>query len=138
MKQLCTLLFFLFCFHFTSSAEIRGNSAVAMISAPEVAAIHCFHSDALPLTVFGDTIVHHRKHKLIAALLAFPLGVFGLHRIYLGTSTGVPFAYIATLGGGLGILPFIDFVMILLCKDVNTYAHNPAIFMWTRKKHPVK
>ena len=84
-------------------------------------------------TISTDT-VRHRKHKFIAAILAFPLGLIGLHRIYLGTSTGVPFLYLATFGGCFGVLPFVDFVLILLCKDVNTYAHNPGIFMWSRKK----
>jgi TM2 domain-containing membrane protein YozV len=84
--------------------------------------------------ISSDT-THHRKHKLIAALLAFPIiGVLGLHRAYLGTSPAVPMLYIATIGGVFGILPFTDFVLILLCKDVNAYAHNPKIFMWNKKK----
>ena len=82
----------------------------------------------------ADTAVHPRKHKLIAAALAFPLGVFGLHRIYLGSSKGMPVVYIATFGGAFGVLPFIDFVLILISKDVNTYANNPHVFMWSRPK----
>lgn len=85
-------------------------------------------------SIVKDSVLHHRKHKLIAALCAFPLGVFGLHRMYLGTSAKVPLIYIATFGGGFGILPFIDFVLILLNKDVNTYAHNPRTFMWSKPK----
>jgi len=75
-----------------------------------------------------------KKHKLIAALLAFPLGIFGLHRIYLGTSAVTTLAYIATFGGVFGILPFIDFVLILINRDVNTYANNKGVFMWSRPK----
>ncbi|HXB11227.1 MAG TPA: TM2 domain-containing protein [Bacteroidia bacterium] len=94
-----------------------------------------YDTPASSVIITGDTAVHrHRKHKLFAALLAFPLGVLGLHRLYLGTSPGVPFLYIITFGGAFGVLPFVDFVLILLCKDVNTYAHNKAVFMWTRKK----
>jgi TM2 domain-containing membrane protein YozV len=85
-------------------------------------------------TVLTDTTVQPHKHKLIAAALAFPLGVFGLHRIYLGSSKGMPVAYIATFGGAFGVLPFIDFVLILISKDVNTYANNPHLFMWSRPK----
>ena len=84
-------------------------------------------------TVSTDTTVHFHKHKLIAAALAFPLGVLGLHRIYLGSSKGMPIAYIATFGGAFGVLPFIDFVLII-SKDVNTYANNPHLFMWSRPK----
>jgi TM2 domain-containing membrane protein YozV len=76
----------------------------------------------------------HKKHRLFAALLAFPLGVFGLHRMYLHTSGKVPIIYIVTLGGGLGILPFIDFVLILLNKDIHTnYTSNPHLFMWEKR-----
>jgi TM2 domain-containing membrane protein YozV len=77
---------------------------------------------------------HGHKHKLAAALLAFPLGVFGLHRMYLGSSAAIPIFYIATFGGGFGILPFIDCVLILINKDVNTYDNNPRIFMWSKPK----
>jgi TM2 domain-containing membrane protein YozV len=80
----------------------------------------------------------HRKHRLWAALLAFPLGVFGLHRMYLGSSPAMPLVYIATLGGGFGILPFIDFVLILMNKDVNTYANSPSLFMWSKRKEVKK
>lgn len=87
-----------------------------------------------------DSTTHHkRKHKLFAALLAFPIpfGVFGLHRAYLGTTTGVPLVYIASLGGCLGMLPFTDFVLILLNRDINAYyAHNPHLFMWSKKSKP--
>jgi TM2 domain-containing membrane protein YozV len=84
--------------------------------------------------------VQVRKHKLVAALLAFPLpfGVFAAHRIYLGSSAGMPIAYIATFGGGFGVLPFIDFVLILINKDVNNYANNPHVFMWSRPKRKKK
>jgi len=88
----------------------------------------------------GDTIkadtVHHKKHRIVAALLAFPLGVFGLHRMYLGSPGIVPFIYVATVGGGLGVLPFIDFVVILLSKDRDfhaVYTHNKHLFIWQKK-----
>lgn len=83
----------------------------------------------------GDKeIVYHKKHRLVAALLAFPLGVFGLHRIYMHTSPLVPLVYIATFGGLFGVLPFIDFVLILLNKDIHlTYTSNPHIFMWQKR-----
>ena|ERR1700722_3619773 len=90
-------------------------------------------------TILADSL-KPRKHKLIAALLAFPLpgGVLGLHRWYLGSAGAMPLVYIATIGGGFAILPFIDFVLILLSKDVNAYAHNTRLFMWTKKKVKVK
>jgi TM2 domain-containing membrane protein YozV len=74
---------------------------------------------------------NHRK-KAVAAILAFPLpfGVIGLHRIYLGTKPYVPLIYIGTVGGAFGILPFIDFCVLLLDKDIDHYKENPHVFMW--------
>lgn len=73
-----------------------------------------------------------KNKKIVAALLAFPFpfGMVGLHRIYLGTAPYVPIVYIGTIGGGFGILPFIDFCVLLLDKDVTRYNENKKVFMW--------
>ena len=72
--------------------------------------------------------------KITAAVLAFPFpfGIVGLHRIYLGTKPYVPIAYIASLGGVFGILPFIDFCMITFNKDFDQYRDNGKVFMWIK------
>ncbi len=72
------------------------------------------------------------RKKVVSTLLAFPIpgGLLGLHRIYLGTKPYVPLIYILTLGGGLFILPIIDFCVLLLNKDVSRFENNPRIFMW--------
>lgn len=73
-----------------------------------------------------------KNKKLVAAALAFPFpfGIVGLHRIYLGTAPYIPVVYIGTLGGGLGILPFIDFCVLVLDKDFERYNNNSKVFMW--------
>lgn len=74
------------------------------------------------------------KHKkLKAALLALLLGPFGVHRIYLGTATNVPVVYSLTLGGGLGVLPLIDFFHIVFSKDLSKFEDNKKVFMWDSK-----
>ena len=75
-----------------------------------------------------------KNKKIIAAILAFPFpfGIVGLHRIYLGTAPYVPVVYIATLGGVFGVLPFIDFCVLLMDKDHERYINNPKVFMWVR------
>lgn len=74
--------------------------------------------------------------KLIAAILAFPFpfGMIGLHRIYLGTKPWVPIVYVCTLGGCFGVLPFIDFVVILLQDEesLKQYQNNSKVFMWVK------
>lgn len=73
-----------------------------------------------------------KNKKLVASALAFPFpfGIVGLHRIYLGTAPYVPVVYIGTVGGGLGILPFIDFCVLILDKDFERYNNNNKVFMW--------
>lgn len=74
------------------------------------------------------------KSKVLAAILAFPLGVFGLHRMYLGAKPIIPILYIVTFGGALGILPFIDMMVIILSKDTKPFYKNSKILMWYKKK----
>jgi TM2 domain-containing membrane protein YozV len=73
-----------------------------------------------------------KNKKLIATALAFPFpfGMVGLHRIYLGTAPYIPVVYIGTVGGGFGILPFIDFCILILDKDFERYNNNNKVFMW--------
>lgn len=73
--------------------------------------------------------------RITAAVLAFPFpfGMVGLHRIYLGTKPYVPVAYIASLGGVFGILPFIDFCAIAFDKDFDYYRDNGKVLMWVRE-----
>lgn len=128
------LSLFIVCVSFTAQSKVKAIHHPHEVHLASLHS-HLFLQDSL---VHHDTIIH-RKHKLIAALLAFPLGIFGLHRMYLGTATQVPLLYIATLGGVFGILPFVDFVLIIMNKDINAYyAHNPHVFMWSKKDKPTQ
>ncbi len=69
--------------------------------------------------------------KVVALILPGTLGAFGAHRIYLGTDPKIPIFYTITLGGGLGVLPAIDFFVLLFSKDLSKYYHNDKIFMWS-------
>ncbi|MGP8216931.1 MAG: hypothetical protein ACLQQ4_15295 [Bacteroidia bacterium] len=129
MRRWLCLAIFLSCLVISSKTEARNN--IHYITGRAI-----FHEfNPTDTTAAADTL-KPRKHKLVAALLAFPLpcGLLGLHRAYLGSSAAVQLAYIATLGGSVGILPFIDFVLIVINKDVNSYAHNTRLFMWSKQK----
>ena len=52
------------------------------------------------------------KEWLVTLLLAFFLGVLGVHRFYTG-HTGIGVAQLLTLGG-CGIWSFIDFILIIV------------------------
>lgn len=59
---------------------------------------------------FGNPI--SPKSRLAAALLAWFLGIFGIHRFYVG-KVGTGILMLVTLGG-LGIWALIDFIVILV------------------------
>ena len=83
---------------------------------------------------YGIAQIDSAGKRLGAALIAIPLGMLGMHRIYLGTKPIVPIFYILTFGGGFGILPFIDFVVLIMADDMKPYINNPRIFMWSNQK----
>jgi TM2 domain-containing membrane protein YozV len=91
--------------------------------------------DTVLLTMQVDVVGTKRERKrLTAAILCLTLGPFGAHRLYLGTSTAVPVAYTLTLGGGLGVLPVIDLLLICFSSDITPYMNNPHVFMWNTAK----
>jgi TM2 domain-containing membrane protein YozV len=75
-----------------------------------------------------------KKQKRIAAFFSFPfpLGFLGAHRIVLGTKPWVPIVYVATFGGCFGLLPLVDFCVIMFSDTIEQYENNPNIFMWMK------
>jgi TM2 domain-containing membrane protein YozV len=75
-----------------------------------------------------------KKKKLITAILAFPVpfGFVGMHRIYLGSEPWVPIVYLITGGGGVGLLPLVDFMYIITAneEEFKKYENNPRVFMF--------
>ncbi len=88
----------------------------------------------LDSTLQSDTAYVPKKRKLKAVLLSILLGHFGVHRIYLGTKPNVPVAYSLTLGGGLGLLPLIDAIMIIKSDDLDSFSNNDRVIMWSKQK----
>ncbi len=80
------------------------------------------------------TAKQFRNMKITAVTLAVTLGVFGVHRLYLGTSPRIPITYTLTLGGGFFVLPVIDIVYILSAKDSKQLQNNTSIFIWNKMK----
>ncbi|MBC7696104.1 MAG: TM2 domain-containing protein [Burkholderiales bacterium] len=135
MKGFLIIVFTVLSFHLYSKCRILTvyylDSASTVISSENI-----LLNDKKPNPVFQ---LFRKKHKLnkkiTAAVLAFPFpfGIVGLHRIYLGTKPYVPVAYIASLGGVFGILPFIDFCAITFDKDFDQYRNNSKVFMWIKE-----
>ncbi|MCL2682736.1 MAG: TM2 domain-containing protein [Bacteroidales bacterium] len=73
------------------------------------------------------------KDPVVAWLISFPAGMFGLHRLYLGTDVKTVLLYIITLGGVFGIVPMIDWILLLKgiqTGDISKYVNNRKFIMW--------
>lgn len=111
-----------------SALSVNASERADFVSTVELS----WNLDSSEIIIQQDhTKVEQPKFKkLKAALLSLFLGHFGVHRIYLGTSATVPVVYTLTLGGGLGILPLIDFFHIVFSKDLERFENNDRVFMW--------
>lgn len=88
------------------------------------------HSIKNPIYVLAEDIAG--KNKATVIVLTLLTGPLGGHRIFLGTKPIVPVVYTLTLGGGVGVLPFIDLVVICFSKDISRFENNEKIFMWAK------
>lgn len=70
------------------------------------------------------------KSRAAAIIIDIFTGPLGGHRLYLGTSPVVPVVYAVTLGGGIGLLPIIDLIVLSFSKDFYKYVNNPKVVMW--------
>jgi len=72
-----------------------------------------------------------QKDAVVAIVLDFFLGGLGIHRFYLGTETLTGIGYILTCGGIFGIVPLVDFIVLIIDRDnISKYVNNPKFFMW--------
>ena len=69
------------------------------------------------------------NQRAVAIGLDVSLGLFGVHRMYLGTDLKVPVIYTATIGGG-GVLWLVDLGLLIAVKDLAPFKDNPNVFMW--------
>ncbi len=138
MKKILTLMIMLFIGVFATQAGTSyhlDNAAIDdMFARAEVVEMN--HMEPLaPLADMGyagQTYFEENKDPLVAFLLSWFLGYLGIHRAYMGTSTGTIIAYILT-GGGCGIVWTIDWIMLLIGvmnNDISQYIDNPKFFMW--------
>jgi TM2 domain-containing membrane protein YozV len=81
--------------------------------------------------VSSTVLAAKEKDAVVAIVLDFFLGGLGIHRFYLGTETLTGLGYILTCGGIFGIVPLVDFIVLIIDnKDISPYIDNPKFFMW--------
>lgn len=108
----------------------RGEPAVGLTVDFEPEESNARSIFPLPVAVTGALAVHSParppapttdRNKIIAALLALFLGVFGIHRFYLGRNgSGVAMLLLTLTLFGLaitGIWAFVDFIRYLVMSD---------------------
>ncbi len=89
-------------------------------------------SEQLTAGLTGSARVKANKEFVPALLLNLFLGGLGIHRLYLGTETLTWVGYILTCGGIFGIVPLIDFIVLIINNDnISPYVDNPKFFMWS-------
>jgi TM2 domain-containing membrane protein YozV len=69
------------------------------------------------------------NQRAVAIALDVSLGLFGVHRMYLGTDLKVPVIYTVTIGGG-GALWLVDLGLLIAVKDLTPFKNNSNVFMW--------
>lgn len=109
------------------SVDQLFNKAVETI----MLSINAADLNSAPLSVVSPASAGSSKDPIVAIVLDFFLGGLGIHRFYLGTELLTGLGYIITCGGIFGIVPLIDFVVLIINnKDISPYVNNPKFFMW--------
>ncbi|MDH5609825.1 MAG: TM2 domain-containing protein [Cyclobacteriaceae bacterium] len=69
----------------------------------------------------------------VAFVLAWVVGWTGIHRVYLGGKGSLIAIYVVTCGGIFGIVPLIDWIVLLIGaakNDISQFVGNDSFFMW--------
>jgi len=81
------------------------------------------------------SITADTDQALVAWILCWVVGPFGIHRHYLGTKGSMWAIYTFTACGIFGIVPTVDWFVLLIDGIVNEniekYVDNEKFFMWS-------
>jgi TM2 domain-containing membrane protein YozV len=126
--------FLLIIFLFSGFLSKAGTIAPQLTTATDTLFIVLPSAESVDLVPAEPAKEWKGKKKFVSAMLAFPFpfGFIGAHRVMLGCKPWVPVVYVATFGGCFGLLPLIDFCVIVFSKDLASYENNPNIFMWVK------
>lgn len=114
-----------------SSYTANDNQINALFNAAPERVNVAFTDLSLGATATTTMAAAAEKEAVVAILLDFFLGGFGVHRFYLGTEVMTGIGYIITCGGIFGIVPLVDFIVLIInMDDISRYVNNPKFFMW--------
>ena len=128
MIRLLAILLFVFSFSAAAGqerrAEVAGFAASLLFKTDD-------DGNMQPRAV-TQKIFRADNPRLVAIALNISLGMFGVHRLYLGTDVKVPIFYTLTLGGGM-MLWVVDLALLITADDLEKFIDNPHVFMWNEK-----
>ena len=144
MKKLALLVAAIFAMSFSSFAEVdpyvANDNAIeqAFAAAEEVSFNNMDILADQPILGSANTMSVNNAAFGSAnpwgawALCTF-LGGFGIHRHYMGTSNWMWAIYTFTVFGIFGVVPFVDWVVLLVGaieNNIGSYTGNDKFFMW--------
>lgn len=104
------------------------ESAVEVV--PTAALNALASSEAAPVAALSSG----NRDDMVAFLLTFFLGGFGIHRHYLGTSKWMWAAYTFTFAGIFGIVPLVDLIVEIVSlvdgSGFGLFYDNPKFLAW--------
>ena len=108
---------------------------VATKTQAEITKLQSLNFETTMIQQLNDSTIQqlNTKDPIIAWLISFPTGMLGLHRAYLGTDTKTVILYIVTAGGIFGIVPMIDWILLLRGiqnGDISKFVGNRRFIMW--------
>lgn len=81
--------------------------------------------------ILGHQTTLDEKEPAIALLLDFFLGGIAIHRVYLGGRPTLVLLYFITCGGIFGIVPLVDFIVLIInYDDISQFVDNDKFIMW--------
>lgn len=135
MKKLLAVFTLFLLFGLTNvqaSSYYVNDAAVENILSSGVELNSTFSLDANSTSsLFNHSATLNDKDPLVAILLDILLGGIAIHRVYLGGKPTLVLLYFITCGGIFGILPFGDFIVMLInYDDISAYVGNDNFIMW--------
>lgn len=136
MKKIVFISLILFvtalcCYNAKASGYTVDDKLIDQMLSKATETLNVSFTDLLSAGNPTATMAATSKTAGVALVLDFFLGGLGVHRFYLGTEVMTGIGYILTCGGIFGIVPIIDFVVLIInYNDISKYVNNPKFFMW--------
>lgn len=134
MKKI--ILLSLVCFMFVSYQskasiyEVDDAAIETLFESSETVLSGISNATNLLLPMKTDAVMAE-KNVWIAVVLDFFLGGLAIHRVYLGGTPVLILGYLITFGGIFGLVPLIDFVVLIIeSGDISKYVGSNKFFMW--------